>query len=335
MATIRDIADRTGLSRSTVSRCLSGNGYVSEEARNAIEEAARDLDYQPNSAAVSLRRGKSGRIVVFVPTTAHSYYATFISGVGEGARRHGYDLLLRQATGEQAPLQAQLRELERSRIADGAIIASTIADDAGKEVTSLGLPVVACDQVLYRERIPSVYMDHYQSTIDVLEHLVSRGRRAIYVVISDDGHASSYYREKAAEEFLRQRIAEGMRIRITCVVENDDDSVSAGVALGKRLFELDRVPDAVFTGSDQLAAGMLLFARRVRLSVPGELAIVGFDDQSLSEALGLTTVYQPTRKMGAKAVEVLHRLIEGRPAASTRKVERYRVMHTLRVRGTT
>ena len=334
MATIKDIAARTGLSRSTVSRCLSGRGYVSAEARTAIEEAARELDYQPNSAAVSLRRGRSARIAVFVPTTAHSYYATFISGVGEGARRHGYDLLVRQQTDDQAPLEAQLREIKHTRLADGAILASTIAEEAGKEVAALGFPLVACDQVLHRERISSVYMDHYRSTIDVLEHLVARGRRSIYVVIADDGHASNLYREKAAEEFLQRRLAEGMRIRITCVVENEDDSVSAGVALGKRLFELDKVPDAVFTGSDQLAAGLLLFAGGARIAVPGELAIVGFDDQSLSEALGLTTVYQPTRKMGRKAAELLHKLIETEASGGRAPVERYRVMHTLRARAT-
>lgn len=98
--------------------------------------------------------------------------------------------------------------------------------------------------------------------------------------------------------------------------------------------ELDKVPDAVFTGSDQLAAGLLLFAGLARIAVPGELAIVGFDDQSLSEALGLTTVYQPTRKMGRKAAELLHKLIETEERGGRAPVERYRVMHTLRARAT-
>ncbi len=105
-------------------------------------------------------------------------------------------------------------------------------------------------------------------------------------------------------------------------------------AIGEILFARDPLPDAVFTGADQLAAGVLVAAGRHGIAVPGDIAVVGYDDQSLSQALGLSSVYQPTSEMGARAVNLLVEMIGRHRAGSTVDMRRIELPFELRVRKT-
>ncbi len=331
MATIADIARVTGLSVATVSRYLNGHPYVSAEAQNAIREAIAELKYTPNSTAVALRRRTTNRIALFVPTTAHSFYAALLAGAGDGARRYGYDLVVRQCPIISQETAGELAGMLETRLIDGAILATEIPAEAAGALVTIGAPLVACDQVLREALVSCVFTDHYASAREVLAHLLETGRRNIVVVTSSEPHGSSLMRKSAAED--TQREAEG-GLRVSFVVEDDDDSVSSGVTLGERLLARSPSPDAVFTGADQLAAGVLIAAERRGVSVPEELAIVGFDDQSLSQALGLTSVYQPTREMGKTAVDMLMSKIKLTARGRAITPERMSLPHELRRRRT-
>lgn len=331
MATIADIARVTGLSVATVSRYLNGHPYVSAEARNAIREAISELNYTPNSTAVALRRGTTDRIAFFVPTLAHSFYAELLAGAGDAARRYGYDLVVRQCPVISDETAGELDRMLETRLIDGAILATEIPAEATGALLATGAPLVACDQVLREAPVSCVFTDHYASAREVLAHLLDTGRRNIVVVTSSEPHGSSLMRQSAAEEARREA---GGGLRVTFVVEDDDDSVSSGVALGEKLLARSPPPDSVFTGADQLAAGVLIAAERRGVSVPQELAIVGFDDQSLSQALGLTSVYQPTREMGSTAVDMLISRIKLTARGSAPATERVLLPHELRRRRT-
>lgn len=218
-----------------------------------------------------------------------------------------------------------------TRLIDGAILAAEIPPKAAGRLVELGAPLVACDQVLRNDRLSCVFTDHYASARAVMNHLYESGRRNVVVVVSSEAHGSSLLRKKAAEDFRREH---GEALEVSFATEDDDDSVSSGVALGEKILSRAPQPDAVFTGADQLAAGVLIAAEHRGIPVPHQLAIVGFDDQSLSQALGITSVYQPVREMGSTAVDLLIRRIESRSKGVSAPTDRVELPHELRTRRT-
>jgi DNA-binding LacI/PurR family transcriptional regulator len=304
---------------------------VSTEAQNAIRAAISELQYTRNSTAVALRRGTTHRLALFVPTTAHSFYAALLAGAGDGARQHGYDLVVRQSPRISHETAGELARMLATRLIDGAILATEIPGEVVEALVATGGPLVVCDQVLREAPLSCVFTDHYASAREVLAHLLDTRRRDIVVITSSEPHGSSLMRQSAAEDAGREA---GGSVQVSFVVEDDDDSVSSGVALGEKLLSRSPPPDAVFTGADQLAAGVLIAAERHGVSVPQELAIVGFDDQSLSQALGVTSVYQPTREMGKTAVDMLISRINLVARGRAPATERVSLPHELRRRRT-
>lgn len=331
MARIADIAEYTGLSPSTVSRCLNGHPHVSAEASAAIHKAVRDLHYIRNSSAVALRAGRTFRFAFLVPTTAHSYYAELLAGAGEAAGRHGYDVVVRQRSEISVATADDLKRMLATRLIDGAVIATDIPSAAVAPLADGDAPVVSCGQVTGESDLSSVFTDHYRGARAVLDHLFETGRRKIVVVVSGGKHVSSNLREAAGRDFVREHKG---AVRVSFVAEDNDDEIHAGVALGEALFSRNPAPDAVFTGADQLAAGVLIAAGRHGVAIPRDLAVVGYDDQSLSQALGLSSVYQPTFEMGARAVDLLVTMIGKRRSVSGFEQQRVELPFELRVRET-
>ena len=333
MANIQDIAEHTGLSTATISRYINKRPYVSKEAQLAIELAMERLDYHPNSAARSLRSGKTRRVAVILDKANHPFYAELLAGISDVAWQHSYDVLLQQSGAPQwSP--ALVLEQAAARSMDGLIVAVESA-----ELTPLlslvgTVPVVACDQAMFEAGCPQVYIDHYQSTIEGLEYLQAGGARAIACVAEPDGArglyncASNRFRRQAYRDFAGRD-----RAPVIHEVSVNDDNAKTGYELFGQLATLDPRPDAVFTGGDDIAAGLLAAAREADVAVPGELAILGFDDQPIAEVLGISTIRQPIRRMGQRAAETLMRLVaEGIDAPVTRRT---RVKYHLVPRTTT
>ncbi len=191
MARIADIARCTGLFVSTVSRCLNGHPHVSAEASAAIHKAVRDLHYVRNSSAVALGAGRTFRLAFVAPTTAHSYYAELLSGAGQAAGRHGYDLVVRQRPEISDSTADELRSMLETRLIDGAVIATDIPEAAVAPLVAGEAPVVACGQVAQSSSLSCVFTDHFHGAWAVLRHLFDTGRREIVIVVSGEAHVSS------------------------------------------------------------------------------------------------------------------------------------------------
>ncbi len=338
MANIKDLARSTGLSTATVSRYLNGHPYVSKEAQYAIELAIRELGYSPNAAARSLRSGKTGRIAIVVLDASHPFYSALVAGAAGAAVEYGYDLLVQQTCTKHWNPDRVLQPVVTRAI--DALIVATELEPWGEYAAELErFRVVTCDQALSQAGLHGLYIDHYQSTLDGLEHLYERGARVI-ACLHDPDHdrcSSSRIRVSAYEQFA-SRYSE-MRI---VQLEAEDDTVETGASLLQRIGSEFPEVDGVFSGSDDLAAGLLLAAREAGLDVPGRLRILGFDDQPLARVLGLSTIRQPVRKMGARAVHEVHRLIQqnascgrGRPNGRRHAPDKIRVPYRLMIRSTT
>ncbi len=328
MANIKDIARGTGLSVATVSRYLNGHPYVSREAQYAIELTIRELGYRPNSSAPSLRSGRTGRILMVIEDVSHPFYSNLVAGAGTAATAFGYDLLIQQ-THAAGWKPDRITELTATRAVDGMLLATALEPWAEYAQSIRDIPVVICNQAMEEVGFSRVFMDHHQSVIDGLAHLFERGARRIVCCHAPetDQCSSNRIRMSGYRSFAERHPDVTIIPR-----EIPDDLVEAGYELGLSLNRDHPEVDAVFTGSDDLAAGLLLAARESNRAVPQELKTLGFDDQPLAGVMGISTIRQPVKKMGHRALRVLHGLIQ-RPTVPGEEV--IHVPHTLVVGETT
>jgi LacI family transcriptional regulator len=314
VASIREVAERSGVSIATVSRVLNGSPRVREDTRRRVLERADELGYVPSAAARTLVRQRSQLIGVVLdtgtgqPNLAHPFFHEVLVGLNESVGAHEYDLLFisnrRHAFLERA-LHHQV---------DGLALLSGPAPDHPDFVRLLesGPPTVALHLPTAGPRAAQITSDNAEGARLAVRHLRERGHEKIATIAGPEGHLAS-------EERLAGYLDElGGRPRKRWIVRGDFYTTS-GLEAARRLLALADPPTAVFAASDLMAFGALSAAREAGVSVPDDLAIVGFDDVPLAGALELTTVRQDKHGLGVAAGETLFSLIES-PADTPRTV---------------
>jgi LacI family transcriptional regulator len=301
---LRDVADAAGVDPSIASRILSGDGglTVRPETRRRVLEAASRLSYRPNTAARALKTRKTMAIGMIVPELTNVAYATVALGADERASRAGYALLV--ATGS---VRGRLEAIE-GRI-DGLLVG--IATSETIRIGELGgrLPTVLVNR---RELlgIPSVTVDDAAGAALATEHLLSLGHRHVGHVA---GPQNSDTGRRRLEGHVTAMRAAGLESGPDWIVEASYDEAGGELA-ATRLLRAKPRPTALFVANVRAAIGALAAARRLGLSVPGDLSLVGFHDAPVAMYLDpeLTTVKMPLREMGSAAVESLLALVDGR-----------------------
>ncbi|AGE21078.1 HTH-type transcriptional regulator [Geobacillus sp. GHH01] len=304
VANIRDLAKEAGVSVATVSRVLNGYPYVSEEKRKAVWEAAQKLQYVKNIQAVHLAKGRTAIVGVMLPYIHHPYFSAVIEGISKEALRYGYQLLLFQTNYE---VERELEALERLRMKqmDGLIVCSHEVDWEAFAAYQEDGPIVLCEQV-ERYDFFTVYIDHYQAFVQALRYLIKKGHRRIGYCIGRMTGPNSQARAGAYQDVLREVgvLPRRQWVFDGCLFLED----------GKRVMEqwiaMEERPSALLVTSDQVAAGIVLHARRIGVRIPDELAVIGFDNDPLAEMLGITTVALPHFTLGERAFRLLHHWLE-------------------------
>lgn len=317
--TLRDVAERAGVSITTVSRILNGRETgvtVREETRNRILAAAADLGYKPNLLARALRGSRSSLLGVIIRDIGDPFHLQVLRGVNDVARARGYRLFLGHVDWSPDVAAIYGSMFEQSH-ADGILF---LGDIAGGDATLDDLAdhhehVVGVSDRVGPRRVPGVYVDNAAGTLLALEHLWALGHRAI-VCVADERMADGPLRSRVYQEFMRAR-GLGHLARTYVTTQPDPEP---GYRLGRELFaHLDRAghPTAVFAASDTIAIGLLQAAFQARVVVPDQLSIVGFDDIDIAAFTipPLTTISQSGAEMGRTAANLLIDMIEDRPAA--------------------
>ncbi len=293
MATLRDIADAVGVSIRTVSRALSGSGYVGEAVRSRILETADALGYSPDPVAQSLRLGRSREFVVIAPSVDELHLAK-IAGMEEALERTGYSLSIVIARGFSPAVAGELADRVRRRKPAGvAVIAS--GHDATSIVDALqecALRVVSVDAP---EVEPSVRLDRPAGVADAVRYLVDTGRRRIcYVGPAGSTERLAGYRRAIGEAGFTP-------------VEIDPGEGSLYRRSVRRLLATRPRIDAIQAYSDERALQLLSGLHDQGVRVPEDVAIVGFDDRWAARYSWppLTTVAQPSRELGVAAANWL------------------------------
>jgi DNA-binding LacI/PurR family transcriptional regulator len=309
--TLDEVARLAGVSRSAASRAINRSGHASQATREAVERAVRELGYVPNPTARALATQQSGAVVLAVShhdpeLFADPFYGQVIAGVSAALERTDLVLMLALAASDLG--RARLERILRSGRADGVMLMELHGDDplyrlAGK----LDLPVVYGGRPLNAEPAWYVDADNRGGARLAAEHLIGGGRRRIATITGVlDTHVGAA-RLRGFEEALA---VAGLP---ASAVERGDFTEDSGYQAMARLLAAHPDLDAVFAASDNMAAGALRALKAAGRSVPGDVALVGFDDHVITRHTSppLTTVAQPIRQLGWEMAKMLVSLIDG------------------------
>ncbi|WP_395243953.1 LacI family DNA-binding transcriptional regulator [Agromyces sp. MMS24-K17] len=314
---IRDVAALAGVSITTVSNALNRPELVSRAAAQRVEEAARTLGYVPNIAARQLRAGRSTVIGMAVINITNPFFSEVVLGAEESAEAAGYSVFVGNSYDSQDRETRYLDLFDRQRL-DGVLLAP-LSDDlsALDRFAKRDVPVVLVDRVDPTGRHPSVSLDDVHGGRLATEHVLAGGARRVAFVGGPTGVAQ-----------MRDRLA-GCRAAVEAsdaslqVIETSTLSVRLGREIGMRIAAMPpgERPDAVVGGNDEVALGILHSLVSEGIDVPGEVAIIGYDDIDFAAAsiVPLTSIRQPSHEMGRRAAQLLlDAMASGEPASSVR-----------------
>jgi DNA-binding LacI/PurR family transcriptional regulator len=309
---IKDIARAANVSHSTVSRALSNSPLVNPETRTRIQRLAREMGYSPDAQARSLVMGRTQTVGLVVTAITDPFIGEIVEAVENTALDHGYTVILASSRAEPDREIAAVEMLHSKRV-DGVIVASSRVGALYQDhLEQLGVPVV-----LLNSR--SMQSDPYTFSISVnnqhgaclaTEHLTQLGHRRIAYITGPADHSDDLERMAG----YRQALAGADIAFDPILIVPGTGHTGAGEQALPRLMSLDRPPSAVFCYNDMTAIGLLRAARQMGLSVPRDLAVVGFDDIPFASFVhpSLTTIAQPKAEMGRQAMQMVLALMPGK-----------------------
>ncbi len=312
-ATIRQVAKEAGVSTQTVSRVINNRPEVLPETRDRVQKVIARLGYQPNAIARSLTQRRSHTLGVVASGLKYFGPSNTLNGIESGANELGFSILLNLLHQPETDQVDQIVNSLISRRVEGIIWAvpeiGTNRSWLRTLMTGLTIPVIFLDMHPDDQQY-IVNVDNFSGGRMAAEHLLSQGYEKIGMISGPMDWWSARERQRGWKETI---LAAGIPVNDDQIVEGDWSAASGEQGLYQLL---ENRPDleAVFAGNDQMALGLLRGARRLGKRVPGDLAVVGFDDipESGYFCPALTTIRQELFELGTSAVQVFVRILKAR-----------------------
>lgn len=306
MATLKDIAERVGVSITTVSRVLNGKGSISQETKDKVFQVMQELDYHPNEMARSLVNRNSHLIGLIVPYIDHAFFSTLTAGIEDACSQEGYKLFLCTSGGNRDREREQFAALQANNVA-GVLVCSRDSRDGEEILAEKDIPLVSIERSI--DGVPSVACDNYQGGVLAAKELLDSGCKEPLLfgnrIISDRLPAARRY-----QGFIETCRHAGLTLHEYYIDAEDlfGKYLEDDILRVKALFPQT---DGLFVTSDVLAASIQTVLWRLVPDWAGKLPLVGFDGVSVSDYCRISTVAQPIRQMGEMAVKKLICLING------------------------
>lgn len=274
-STLKDVAQRAGVSVRTVSNVVNNYVYVAEETRAKVQAAIDELGYRPNLLARNLKLGRSGIIGLVVPELDVPYFAELARLIVQEARAAGYTVLIDQTDGDERRELELVTEDPRGVTFDGMIVSplSLTADQFESRRTTA--PVLLLGERLFTAGVDHVAIDNVAAAREATAHLISLGRTRIAAIGVQEGGGTATLRTRGYREAFAQA---GLPVDESLMIPTRYYHRADGATAMARLLDRPEPPDAVFAFSDLLALGAQRVALSRGLAVPRDVAIVGFDD---------------------------------------------------------
>jgi LacI family transcriptional regulator len=307
-STIKDIAQRAGISYSSVSRALNGKKGVSEETRQKVNKIAEEMEYSPNALARGLVQKQTGTIGLILPDIANPFYPELVRGVEERASLAGYNTFLCNTNYDLSKEESYLLNLIEKRV-DGIILApSSSQSNLFEQRNRMPVPCVYIGNTPEKTKYSFVITDNVRGGYLATRTLIEKGYRRIGFISGNDTESAVGARFKGFKEAMK---------RYNIEVNNDYIRLGGwrqriGYEIITQMIDTGVFPEAVIAGNDVLALGILQGIKEKNLKVPEDIAVIGFDDILFSSwpEINLSTIRQSKICMGKSAVEILLELFQ-------------------------
>jgi DNA-binding LacI/PurR family transcriptional regulator len=310
-ATIRDIAERAGVSKGAVSYALNDRPGVSEETRRRILAIADELGWYPNRAARALSASRADTLGLVLARPARTlalepFFMGFLAGAETELASRSMSLTLQLARDVEEEIAVYRRWWGEHRV-DGVLVIDVRAEDARlAELERLGFPAIVVGGPLSDSSIPCVWNDESSAVVEVVRYLAALGHERIAYVAGEEGFLHTKARMRGYAETMEE-------LELVATVVPTDYSAESGANVTRRLLSAPSPPTAILFDSDLLAVTGLGVAQHMGLEVPDDLSIVGWDDSLISQVVHppLTAITRDIGAYGALAASHLLAVIEG------------------------
>ncbi len=313
--TIKDIGKALGLSTSTVSRALRGSYEISSETKKLVLEYAEKINYRPNPVALSLKGRRNCSIGVIVSEIANNFFSQAINGIESIAYNRGYHIIISQSHESYEREVVNIHHLA-SRSVDGLLVSLSSETKDLSHLIGLhdkGLPIVFFDRITNEINTYKVIADNHKAAFDATTHLIKKGYKRIAHITNAVNLSITRERLEGYKTALTENNMTFSEKYVQYCNHGGMVSEEIEEAL-KRLMSQKHKPDAVVTASDRITTCLMSAAKKIKLKVPEELAIVGFTNTNIPELFNppITTIRQPAFEMGQVATELLIKIIESK-----------------------
>lgn len=317
---ITDIAQKTGLSASTVSRVLNGKARqyrISKKSQKVIEEVAKELNYIPNYFAANLKSSKTDTIGLILPSLNNPFFATIASNINIELRNHGYTTIIGDSNED---IEIEKMELNQfvSRNIDALIIVPCGSEKEHiKEIYEQGLPLILIDRYYEDLEISYVSTDNFKGAVKATKLLLEHGHSEITCIQGKQESIPNQLRVKGFKHAMEEA---GFASNINVV--GDDFSAQNGFLETKLLLQKKIRPTAIFTLSNTIAMGCLKAFKQENIRIPEDISIITFDNQDFLEYLAtpLTSIAQPVEDICKTAIKYILSKLKNQKATSLLQV---------------
>ncbi|ELY4520299.1 ribose operon transcriptional repressor RbsR [Cronobacter muytjensii] len=310
MATMKDVARLAGVSTSTVSHVINKDRFVSDAIRARVEDAVRTLNYAPSALARSLKLNQTRTIGMLITASSNPFYSELVRGVERSCFERGYSLVLCNTEGDEQRMNRNLETLLQKRV-DGLLLLCTETHQPSPAIMTRypAIPTVMMDWSPF-DGDSDVIQDNSLLGGDIAtRHLIEKGFTRIACVTGPLDKTPARQRLEGYRTAMRRAglpVPEGYEVI-------GDFEFAGGLRAMQSLLALPEPPQAVFMGNDAMAVGAYQALYQAGLSIPQDIALVGYDDIELARYMTppLTTIHQPKDELGELAIDVLiHRMAQ-------------------------
>ncbi|WP_019637280.1 LacI family DNA-binding transcriptional regulator [Paenibacillus fonticola] len=310
MPKIEDVAKKAGVSVTTVSRVLNNRGYISQKTRDKVNQAIKELNYQPNEMARALFRRKSNMIGLIIPDVSHPFFSELTYHLEYYADQQGYKLLLCNSNRNVAKERQYIDMLKKNQV-DAIIMGSAVLDV--QHYLNLNLPIISFDRTI-ADDIPIVTSDNFMGGKLAARLLLGNGcQNPAYLCRGIDGpHHQALLASARAKGFEEEFLMAGTKPILFQLEANGEEDSEHENEIVRFLQQYPEV-DGIFASSDFVAAEVLQACHRLKRSVPDEIKIIGYDDVKVASLVSprLSTIRQPIREMSECSIDLIVKQING------------------------
>jgi LacI family transcriptional regulator len=308
--TIKDVARKAGVSISTVSRVINDSKPVTDEIKQKVLDVIKETGYVPNPLARSLVTKKSQLIGVIIPEVSDSFVSEIVNGIEEVAKMYDYDILLANTYSDK---EQELKSINllRAKQVEGIVMMSWLIDEEHIDfIKNSQIPATYISKTARGFDVYSVSISNTKATYDMTKYLIDKGHKKIgYIMTSKDTTVMEKERYIGYEKAMNEA---NLKIYDE-LVRSGDTEYEGGYKSMNEILNTNNIPDAVFVTGDESAIGAINAIFDAGYRVPEDISVAGFNDVKLASIYRpkLTTVHQPLYDMGAVAIRMVIKMING------------------------